>query len=58
MQRALDGVRYFRAPPNDILMLIKLSGEERVRKIATAVKMDLRAALPILILVTISKECN
>lgn len=27
MWRASDGVRNFRAPPNDILVLIKLSGE-------------------------------
>ncbi len=45
MWRASDGVRNFRSPPNDILVLIKLSGEKRAaRKIATAVKMDPRAA--------------
>lgn len=48
MWRASDGVRNFRAPPNDILVLIKLSGEMSggggTRKIATALKMDPRAA--------------
>lgn len=29
MWRASYGVRNFRAPPNDILVLIKLSGEKR-----------------------------
>lgn len=47
MWRASDGDRNFSAPPNDILVVIELSGEKwggGARKIATAMKIDPRAA--------------
>lgn len=46
MWKFSDGVKNFRASSNDILVFIKLSGEERgARQIATAVKMDPRGCL-------------